>query len=331
MIELIALQKTRDGRTVLDIPKLTLAGGEIVAFVGPAQSGVDDLFELLIGRSGRSRGSIQISGVDPYVDRDGFSRAVGVVFESDGLYETRSASANLKFPARLYGLSGERPDEVLRTLGMGDQGGTRIDRLAPGLRRRIAFGRALLHRPETLILNQPFNRCDQESIESLQHLVREQADRGVGIVIFERDLTRLESLCDVIYVMEAGRIVVSSSLQERQEAQLPFMIPVKGEGSVSLIHPAELLFAHADEGKAQLHLADSRVLRSQFTLSDLEQRLRQRGFFRAHRGYLVNLQHIREVIPFTRDSFSLRMSDPEGTLVPLSKTAAAELRQLLGY
>jgi ABC-2 type transport system ATP-binding protein len=63
----------------------------------------------------------------------------------------------------------------------------------------------------------------------------------------------------------------------------------------------------------------------------LEQRLGRRGFFRAHRSYLVNLQHIKEVIPFTRNSFSLRLDDAGDTLIPLSKTAAAELRELLGY
>jgi ABC-2 type transport system ATP-binding protein len=73
------------------------------------------------------------------------------------------------------------------------------------------------------------------------------------------------------------------------------------------------------------------MLRSQFTLGELEERLKERGFFRAHRGYLVNLQHVNEVIPFTRDSYSLRLSDKEGSLVPLSKSAAAALRELLGY
>ena len=72
-------------------------------------------------------------------------------------------------------------------------------------------------------------------------------------------------------------------------------------------------------------------LPTQFTLGDLEGRLARSGFFRAHRGYLVNLQHVKEVIPFTRNSFSLRLDDPEGTLIPLSKAAAGELRDLLDY
>jgi ABC-2 type transport system ATP-binding protein len=331
MIELVEIEKIRDGRTVVDIPKLKVPSGEVAAFVGPAQSGVDELFELFTGRSSLTRGNLTLDGINPHNDNDAFSQKVGVLFESDGLYATRSALANLEFTGRLYGLPRERSLDVLGYVGVSDQGATRADRLAPGLLRRVAFGRALLHHPDILLLDKPFARCDQRSIELLQKLIREQAEAGASVVIFDRDRTQLEALCDVIYVLESGRIVESSSLAERQEAQLPFKIPVKGEGSVSLIHPADLMYADADEGKAHLHLVDGRILRSQFTLSELEGRLAKRGFFRAHRGYLVNLQHVSEVIPFTRDSYSLRMSDPKGSLVPLSKTAATELRDLLGY
>ncbi len=331
MIRLDNVQDIRDGRAVIDIPKLSIPSGEAVAFIGPAQSGVDELYEVFIGRSGLSSGSLTLGDLDPRVNRDLFSHKVGVMFESDGLYETRTVRANLVFAARLYGLPKDRVAEVLNELGLRDQGGIRVDRLSAALRRRVAFGRVLLHQPEYLILNKPFARCNQESITWLQRLIREQAETGVSVVIFDRERAWLESLCDVIHVLEAGRIVESSSLEERQEAQLPFKIPVKGEGSVSLIHPAELMYANADEGKAHLHLLDGRILRSQFTLSELEQRLQLRGFFRAHRGYLVNLQHVSEVIPFTRDSYSLRLSDPEGSLVPLSKTAASDLRELLGF
>jgi ABC-2 type transport system ATP-binding protein len=72
-------------------------------------------------------------------------------------------------------------------------------------------------------------------------------------------------------------------------------------------------------------------LPTHFTLNELEERLLRSGFFRAHRSYLVNLQHVKEVIPYTRNSFSLRLDDEAGTEIPLSKSAAGELRELLGY
>jgi ABC-2 type transport system ATP-binding protein len=67
------------------------------------------------------------------------------------------------------------------------------------------------------------------------------------------------------------------------------------------------------------------------TLAELEQRLARSGFFRAHRGYLVNLQRVKAVVPYTRDSFTLLLDDAAKTEIPLSKGSARELRELLGY
>ena len=86
----------------------------------------------------------------------------------------------------------------------------------------------------------------------------------------------------------------------------------------------------AQDDRAFLHTTDGR-LPTQFTLTELEKRLSLSGFFRAHRSYLVNLQHVKEVIPYTRDSFTLKMKDEAGTQIPLSKSAARELRKLLDY
>jgi ABC-2 type transport system ATP-binding protein len=137
-------------------------------------------------------------------------------------------------------------------------------------------------------------------------------------------------MCDRIFALNQGHLVETYAPQAVEQAELPFKIPAKLEGSVALINPVEIFFADAEEGKAFLNTAEGR-LPTRFTLSELEARLSRRGFFRAHRGYLVNLQHIREIIPFTRNSFSLRLDDEEGTQIPLSKSAAAELRELLGY
>jgi len=67
------------------------------------------------------------------------------------------------------------------------------------------------------------------------------------------------------------------------------------------------------------------------TLQELEGRLTGRGFFKAHRAYLVNLQHIKAVIQFTRNSYTLQLDDKEETMIPLSKQSEKELQALLGY
>jgi ABC-2 type transport system ATP-binding protein len=181
-----------------------------------------------------------------------------------------------------------------------------------------------------LLLVDPFARCDTASTALLSKLMRGLADAGAALLILATDTTHLGPLCDVIYRLDQGRIVGVYEPQEERRPDLPFMIPARLEGAVALVNPVDILYVVAQDDRAVLHTAEGR-LPTQFTLSELEKRLARSGFFRAHRGYLVNLQHVREVIPYTRNSFSLRLKDAAATEIPLSKSAASELRKLLDY
>ena len=330
MIALQALQKVVERTTVLDIAALTVADGEIAAVVGSAGSGIAELLELLIGRTRPTMGTVDVAGVNPAQDHEVFSRCAGVVFADDGLYKSLSPSGNLEFHARLYGISKERVAAVLAQVGLADQAGASLEKLPPGLLRRLAFGRAILHEPQALVLVEPFARCDEATITIVSTLMRQLADEGASVLILSADSTRLAALCDAIYVLDQGRITESRRPQEEGQPELPFKIPVRMEDKVVLFNPADILYAEAEEGRAYVVTASGR-LPTQFTLAELEQRLARSGFFRAHRSFLVNLQHVKEVIPYTRNSFSLRLDDPENTTIPLSKSAAGELQALLGW
>ena len=329
MIEILGLQKVVEGSTVLDIAELRVNGGEIAAIVGPAGSGKARLLEVLMGKTAPTVGSVRVADSDPR-QRDSFSRLVGVLFPLDGLYPRQTARQNLAFQARLYGLPAARVEDVLAQVGLADHAEVKAEKLSSGLARRLALGRAILHQPQVLLLAAPFERCDEGSLALLAALLRQLAEAGAALLLLVDDTAHLRALCDRVYVLNQGRIVEAYDPQEAQQAALPFKIPVRLEGKVALINPADILFADAEEGRAFLQTYEGR-LPTQFTLAELEERLARSGFFRAHRSYLVNLQHVKEVIPYTRNSFSLRLDDAENTEIPLSKSAAGELRALLGY
>jgi len=330
MIHLENLQKVIDQHTVVSIDQIEVHGGEIAAIVGPHGSGKAVVFDLLIGNSQPSAGEVRLGELNPVNDRSQFSREIGVLFEEDSLYKNRTAEANLTFHCRLHGLPKDHAQEILAEVGLADHARVKVDELTPGLSRRLAFGRAILHSPVILLLVEPFANCDEASISMIRRLIRQQSDKGHTILIFADNSAHLETLCDTIYHLEQGRIADIVKPAEVQERALPFKIPVRLEGSIALLNPADILYALAQDGKTYLQTASKRYP-AQFTMNELEERLSPSGFFRAHRGYLVNLQHIQEVIPYTRSSFSLRLDDEEGTLIPLSKAAAGQLRELLGY
>jgi ABC-2 type transport system ATP-binding protein len=329
VIEIRNIQKVLGGKTVLDIPELTIGAGEIAGVFGLEDSGRDALFDLLIGRIRPTLGTVRLAGLYPATAQRRFSRLSGVVFSEDALYKNLTVRANLEFQADLYGLPKKRIDEVLLQVGLADQESVAVEKLPPGLKRRLAFGRAVLHRPKALILEELFARCDETTITLLENLVRDAAEGGAAVLLMASTPARLAPLCFRIYKIQQGRLL-ETRLESEEPGRQAFKLPVKLEDKVVLLNPAEILYADAGEGRVNLVTLEGR-LPTQYTLAELEGKLYRSGFFRAHRSILVNLQHVKEVIPYTRNSFSIRLDDSEGTKIPLSKSAAAELRVFFGY
>jgi len=330
MIAIRGVQKVKDQVTVLNIETLVVPEGASAAVIGLANSGLDDLFELLTGKSRPSLGKVTVGGIDPASARENFGYRVGVLFPQDGLYLQRTARQNLFFQYQLRGLKTNQADALLNQIGLADQANVRVDRLSTSLSRRLAFGCATLHQPEALILHSPFSRCDQETVRLLTRLIQEHVERGAAVLILADDRTHLDALCSRIYLLEKGQIAETVESQEDAELSLPFKIPVRLEGRVVLVNPGDILYVDAVEGRTNLHTGEG-SLPTQFTLTELETRLLRRGFFRAHRSYLVNLQHIKEVIPYTRSSYTLLLDDEAASEIPLSRSAIGELKELLGF
>lgn len=330
MIHIKNISKIQNGRTILDLSDIQVSTGEIIAVVGTADSGLDILLNLLIGRIAPSAGEITMDGLIPGKDQKILEKKVGVLFKTDSLYPYLSIERNMQFFAGLYSLPHQRITETLKKIGLADQARIKVSNLPTGLARRLAFGRVLLHHPTILILVYPFARCDEDSLYLIKSLIRQEAEHGKAILILDEDTANLEDLCLRIYNLKQGRIEQIVDGNEPQSSKLPFKIPVKLEGKVVLLNPADILFAEASQGYSLLVTKDAK-LTSQYTLQELEERLKRSGFFRAHRSFLVNLQHVHEVIPYSRNSFSLRLNNEEHTEIPLSKNSAAELRDLLNY
>ncbi|QQZ09653.1 LytTR family transcriptional regulator DNA-binding domain-containing protein [Heyndrickxia vini] len=106
-------------------------------------------------------------------------------------------------------------------------------------------------------------------------------------------------------------------------------IPAKVEDKMILFDPTEIVFVESNEGISHLHV-NGEVFPCSITLNDLSERLRPFGFFRCHRSYIVNLQKVREVITWTRNSYSLILEDSKKSPVPLSKGKLNELKVILG-
>jgi ABC-2 type transport system ATP-binding protein len=330
MIQLLGVRKVAGQDILVDIESFSVQDGQSAAWIGPPGSGIETLLDLAIGRTQPTLGEVRVGGVDPLKEQTAFASLAGVLFAEDGLYKSSSAEENLAFYCRLRGLPADRARQVLALVGLGDQAKTRVGQLSTGGQRRLAFGRSFLHSPGNLVLVEPFLRCDEASIGIIEALLRQLPISGMAVLVLAAESVRLSNICDDLFAVQKGRLVEIEKSLSGESAGRPFKIPVKLEGKVLLVNPLDIWYAEAEGDSACIHTGEGR-LSTQYTLSELETRLKRSGFFRAHRAYLVNLQHVKEVIPFTRSSYSLRLDDPAGTLIPLSKAAAVELRSLLDY
>lgn len=330
MIAIRNLQKIVGDTTIMHIASLQVESGQIAAVVGSADSGLHTLFQLVIGQLQATSGEITLNERTPD-EKAAYVASLGVLFQQDTLYPHMSVEANLRFAAKLYHLDKQSIESTLSAIGLNDQAKQRAQKLPSGLMRRLALGRALLHDPQVLILFDPFARCDETTITLITNLLQQQRDLEKAILILSPSSDHLD-FCDRVFALRHGELSPLSDTEAGMSVttQTPFRIPVRMDGKVALINPVDVLYIAVEDGQVTLYTDDEHFA-LQFNLAELEARLSQSGFFRAHRGYLVNLQRVKDIISYTRDSFNLRLDDTAETQIPLSKNAANQLRKLFDY
>ena len=213
------------GLQAVDDVSLVADRGEVVGVIGPNGAGKTTLFNAMVG-SVRASGHVTLGGRDvtrwPVHKR---ARAgLGRTFQRLELFGSMTVGENLAF-ATEAGPMGERPlrllrgrhhqsvDEVaavLELLALADEADRPAGDLPPGAARRLELGRALCARPQLLLLDEPSSGLDVgETTEFGEMLRRAVADRGIGIVLVEHDVSLVVSLCTRLYVLEFGRCIAS--------------------------------------------------------------------------------------------------------------------------
>ncbi len=336
MLQVRRLEKISEGRSVLAIDALDIDAGEVVAVIGPAKSGKTLLIRLLSGTIPPSGGSIVCNG-ECISDAGHIRGQIGVLFEEDLLYERHSVQGNLKFHCQMHGQPTSRIGDILTRIGLSDQAQKAVNKLTPAAQRRLAFARLLVGQHRLWLLDEPIARTDLDTQELFARLIKQAAADGAAILLTDEDLNWAGKCCTRVVELGDGRVTNTYALEGANDKETsaperfsPFKVPARKEDRILLYDPSDILYATSRDGKTYLR-TDSEEAVTNFTLQELETRLTGRGFFKAHRAYLVNFQHIKAVIQFTRNSYSLQLDDKQQTMIPLSKQSEKDLQELLGY
>ena len=177
-IEVSGAVKRYGDKTVVRDVDLYVRSGEHMVLIGHNGAGKTTLLKLMLGLTRPSAGQVSVLGSDPATVAAAQRHAIGYLPESVAFHSAMKGREVLAFYARLYRLPRSRVESVLTEVGLLDHAQVPAGRLSPGLSRRLAYGRATLHEPETLVLQDPFGRCDSASVGLLRARVRKQAESG---------------------------------------------------------------------------------------------------------------------------------------------------------
>ena len=202
----------------VDSVAFTAADGRITGLLGPNGAGKTTLLRMLATLMIPDSGRASIDTHDVVRERYAVRRSIGVLSDARGLYPRLTARENIRYYGALHGLAGgsldARVDELVRALGLAAIADRRAQGFSQGERMKVAIARALVHDPQTILLDEPTNGLDIMSIRALRDLLRELRRSGKCLLFSSHVMQEVSALCDSIVILGRGRVVATGTATE---------------------------------------------------------------------------------------------------------------------
>lgn len=213
-IEVQHLVKQFNRKLVLRKVDFKATPGEFVALVGPNGSGKTTFLRILGTLLRPSGGMVMLAGYRLPLQADHVRRCLGVVSHQPLLYGDLSAEENLRFYCKLYGVSNieKRIAEVLELVGLDKRKRDHVRIFSRGMQQRLAIGRAVLHEPTILLLDEPYTGLDQDACSMLDVVLRRVSADLRTVVMASHDLVRISDLASRFDVLSRGVICASINM-----------------------------------------------------------------------------------------------------------------------
>lgn len=214
-LELINLTKKFDEYTAVEPLSLSIPEREMYGFLGGNGAGKTTTFRMILGLIDQTAGEITWQG-KPIDYKQ--SHLIGYLPEERGLYPQLKVKEQLTYLARLRGMSGNHAvkeiKEWLERFEIPEYLNKKVEELSKGNQQKIQFISSVLHKPELLILDEPFSGLDPLNVEMLKRAVYDLQQKGTSIIFSSHQMSHVEEMCENLCILQKGRAVVKGSLSE---------------------------------------------------------------------------------------------------------------------
>jgi ABC-2 type transport system ATP-binding protein len=218
-IETQGLTRLFDGRPAVVDLALAVPRGAFYGFLGPNGAGKSTTIKMLTGLLAPSAGRARVLGVDFHSDGVSLKRRIGVVPDGLSLFERLSGAEQLRIHGQLYGLdrreAARRADELLAALELVPDAAKLVGEYSHGMKKKLALGCALIHGPELLFLDEPFEGIDAVAVAGIRRMLQDLVARGaMTIFLTSHVLEVVERLVSHVGIIRAGRLAAQGTLAE---------------------------------------------------------------------------------------------------------------------
>ena len=218
MIEVEGLHKRFGSQVALQAVDFTIPAGEIFGFIGPNGAGKTTTIRILATLALPDAGTATIGGIPVAHDPHAVRELIGYMPDFFGVYDRLTSMEYLEFYAACHGVPRRRrravAHELLELVDLTDRADDQVDTLSRGMKQRLCLGRALVHDPQVLLLDEPASGLDPRARIEMRELIRELRRMGKTILVSSHILPELEELCTWVGFIDAGRMVASGPMSD---------------------------------------------------------------------------------------------------------------------
>ncbi|MEE0420917.1 MAG: ABC transporter ATP-binding protein [Lachnospiraceae bacterium] len=198
----------------LDHLGFQVMAGEVYGFLGPSGAGKTTTMKLLTKQLNKSSGIIRVFGKDiEKMEREDFDQ-IGILSDTNGLYERMTIEENLQFFASLRQVPKKDVSRILHQIHLYDQKKTPLKKCSKGMKQRVVLAAAILHKPSLLFLDEPTSGLDPATIQAVHKMLMELNQEGTTIFLTTHNMEEADKLCGRIGILNQGSIIATGSPED---------------------------------------------------------------------------------------------------------------------